>query len=73
MIHHRAQHPAVVTDEVTEWSGYPDPHDPDHYWIDDVTGERVNAHTGERSDPGPVSRTPCLIPPKRPKRSRREE
>lgn len=34
-----------------EWSGYPDPHDPDNYWIDDETGERVNAHTGERLPP----------------------
>lgn len=31
------------------WSGSPDPGDPDNYWIDDVTGERVNASTGERS------------------------
>jgi hypothetical protein len=23
--------------------------DPDNFWIDDVTGERVNALTGERS------------------------
>lgn len=30
------------------WSGHPDPDDPDHFWIDDVTGERVNATTGER-------------------------
>jgi hypothetical protein len=32
-----------------EWSGSPDPKDPDNFWIDDVTGERVNAATGERS------------------------
>jgi hypothetical protein len=31
------------------WSGYPDPADPDNYWIDDKTGERVNATTGERT------------------------
>jgi len=31
-----------------EWSGYPDPADPDNYWIDDATGERVSAATGER-------------------------
>lgn len=30
------------------WSGSPDPDDPDNFWIDDITGERVNAHTGER-------------------------
>lgn len=33
----------------SEWSGQPDPDDPDNYWIDDKTGERVNAHTGSRS------------------------
>lgn len=32
-----------------EWSGHPAPDDPDNFWIDDKTGERVNAHTGERS------------------------
>lgn len=26
-----------------EWSGSPCPDDPDNYWIDDVTGERVKA------------------------------
>jgi len=35
--------------ERAEWSGSPDPEDPDNYWIDDETGERVNAHTGERT------------------------
>lgn len=33
------------------WSGYPDPDDPDNFWIDDETGERVDAYTGERSGP----------------------
>jgi hypothetical protein len=32
----------------TEWSGSPDPIDPDNFWIDDDTGERVCAYTGER-------------------------
>ncbi len=32
-----------------EWSGTPDPKDPDNFWIDDETGERVNAKTGERT------------------------
>lgn len=32
-----------------EWSGKPDPSDPDNFWIDDDTGERVDARTGERS------------------------
>ena len=31
------------------WSGSPDPFDPDNFWIDDDTGERVNAATGERT------------------------
>jgi hypothetical protein len=35
---------------MNEWSGYPDPRDPDNYWIDDKTGERVNAWTGERTN-----------------------
>jgi hypothetical protein len=34
-----------------EWNGSPDPLDPDNYWIDDETKERVNAHTGERLPP----------------------
>jgi hypothetical protein len=32
-----------------EWSGSPDPCDPDNYWIDDETDERVSAKTGERT------------------------
>lgn len=35
----------------SKWSGRPDPDDPDNYWIDDATGERVNAETGERTQP----------------------
>ena len=34
-----------------EWSGSLDPTDPDNFWIDDTTGERVNAKTGERTPP----------------------
>ncbi|MGB3833777.1 MAG: hypothetical protein WA975_18150 [Mesorhizobium sp.] len=34
----------------TEWSGSPCPKDPDNFWIDDATGERVNAVTGERGE-----------------------
>lgn len=37
------------TVEPTEWGGSPDPLDPDNYWIDDQTGERIDAKTGERS------------------------
>jgi hypothetical protein len=37
------------TGAAAEWSGSPDPVDPDNYWIDDKTGERVNAKTGERA------------------------
>ena len=33
----------------SEWSGSPDPSDPDNFWIDDTTKERVNAKTGERT------------------------
>ena len=32
-----------------EWSGSLCPIDPANFWIDDVTGERVNALTNERS------------------------
>lgn len=31
------------------WSGSCDPCDPDNYWIDDNTGECVNAITNERT------------------------
>lgn len=42
--------PTIYTDTLEkEWQGSPDPVDPDNFWIDDKTGERVNAHTGERS------------------------
>lgn len=34
-----------------EWSGSPDPDSPDTHWIDDATGERVDAVTGERTPP----------------------
>lgn len=33
-----------------EWSGACDPCDPANYWIDDETGERVSAATGERTE-----------------------
>jgi hypothetical protein len=36
-----------------EWSGAPDQRDHDNFWIDDNTGERVNAHTGERTPANP--------------------
>ena len=26
-----------------QWSGHPDPTDPDNYWIDDATGQRRRA------------------------------
>lgn len=32
-----------------DWSGSPDPADPDNFWIDDATGERVDASTGVRT------------------------
>lgn len=37
-----------------EWSGSPDPAAPDTHWIDDATGERVNAETGERTPADPL-------------------
>lgn len=37
------------TEQYIEWSGSPCPADPDNFWIDDETGERVNAATGERT------------------------
>jgi hypothetical protein len=37
-----------VVMENTEWSASPCPLDPDNFWQDDETGERVNAVTGER-------------------------
>lgn len=36
-----------------DWPASLCPIDPDNYWIDDETGERVNAHTGERT-PAPT-------------------
>lgn len=40
-----------TTDESTkEWSGYCDPCDPANFWIDDETGERVDAITGLRTE-----------------------
>lgn len=34
-----------------EWSGSPSPEAPDDWWVDDGTGEYVNAETGERFSP----------------------
>lgn len=34
---------------IPEWEADLDPCDPDNYWIDQATGERVNAVTNERS------------------------
>lgn len=53
-----------MTDE-NEWSGSLDPKDPDNFWIDDDTGERVNATTGERTPPSKHDRhdmRPCSRP-----------
>ncbi len=38
-----------ITTQTDEWSASPCPVDPDNYWIDDETGERVNADTGKRT------------------------
>jgi hypothetical protein len=37
--------------DAMEWSGSPCPADPDNFWIDDDTGERVCAKTGVRTAP----------------------
>jgi hypothetical protein len=39
-----------IDDDRSEWSGSCDPCDPANYWIDDETGERVSAATGERTE-----------------------
>jgi hypothetical protein len=49
---------ATKQHEAVEWSGYPDPTDPDNFWIDDETGERVSALTGERT-PAPTADQPA--------------
>lgn len=36
-------HCAPRHETLLEWSGSPDPVDPDNYWIDDKTGERIRA------------------------------
>lgn len=36
-------HSAPRHETLPEWSGSPDPVDPDNYWIDDKTGERIRA------------------------------
>lgn len=45
--HKNAEHPAaqvsVPAEQPAEWSGHPDPDDPDNWWIDDKTGERIPA------------------------------
>jgi len=34
--------------EQDEWDGSPAPEAPDDYWVDDDTGEYIDARTGER-------------------------
>jgi hypothetical protein len=41
--HLRAALSRQVEEEEGEWSGSPDPADPDNFWIDDRTGERKEA------------------------------
>jgi hypothetical protein len=36
--------------ETNDWSGSPCPLYPDGWWVDDDTGELVNAETGERRE-----------------------
>lgn len=37
-----------MSQQEAQWSGHPDPQDPDNFWIDDVTDERVCAYCGAR-------------------------
>ena len=36
---------AELESEADEWTGSPCPDDPDNYWINDKTGERINANS----------------------------
>ena len=38
-----------LDNETTYYEASQCPTDPDNFWIDDVTGERINAETGERT------------------------
>lgn len=46
----------METNHTQEWSGTPCPYDPDNYWIDDNTGERVAAAGGRRMSASDVAR-----------------
>ena len=46
----RRLHPQNIL-EICEWGGAQDATDPENFWVDDATGERVNARTGERNKP----------------------
>lgn len=53
---HRAADPHCTCNDCQstgEWSGHPDPSDPDNYWIHDKTGARIKA------DDGPQDTRPC--------------
>lgn len=45
---------AAIEAHNAEWSGSCCPRDPDNCWIDDATGEHVNATTGERTRQHPL-------------------
>lgn len=47
-----SQPSTATTEPAKEWSGSPDPADPDNFWIDDETGERIAAQpVGEQAQP----------------------
>ena len=51
MLTGRAHRKKNMSDQNKEFAGSPCPRDPDNFWIDDKTGERVNTETGERTQP----------------------
>jgi hypothetical protein len=46
---------------MTEWKGSPCPYSPDTAWIDESTGERVDATTGERVRPSVMNAAPIMF------------
>lgn len=65
--HYEAAKTAGDIPSQNEWSGSPDPDDPDNYWIDDATGQRRKAPNGEIVEPCPELATqgiftgPCVL------------
>lgn len=40
--------PLPTVGPLAQWSGSPDPNDPDNFWIDDATGQRIPAQPEPR-------------------------